>query len=345
MGADVFISYARGSSLPHARALRDRLQSEGIDVFHDERSIDYGSSFPRDLAQALEDARLVVVLLDGTYFGRPWCAYEFDVLTSAYRTEGQEASLDHVIVALPAAGDCAPLLAQLPPPLASRSWPTVDAVAPIAALVRERLGTALGRLGDTLATVSDDAVERLRGGGDIALAWPRAGRPQGASSVRAALSPRSDAALARAALRRPRARAVAGRACTRHPARTRIEPVVCAAGRRRQRQVADRGRVRRAVRRHSSSPAESSGPVAREMTPAWWRSGAPSGLGSLRGWPIRQRLLVMTTPRRDRCSATRCANGCCNTPRRTRCSGSWTVSRKLRAGSPCTRARGALPST
>ena len=46
MGADVFLWYARGGSLTQARALRDRLQGEGINVFHDERNIDYGSSFP-----------------------------------------------------------------------------------------------------------------------------------------------------------------------------------------------------------------------------------------------------------------------------------------------------------
>ena len=83
MGADVFISYARSASLTEARALRERLQSEGIGVFHDERNIEFGSSFPAALARALEDARVVAILLDATYFGRPWCAYEFDVLAAA----------------------------------------------------------------------------------------------------------------------------------------------------------------------------------------------------------------------------------------------------------------------
>jgi tetratricopeptide (TPR) repeat protein len=182
MGADVFISYARGGSLSQARGLRDRLHAAGIQTFHDERDIEHGSSFPADLARALEDARVVVVLLDATYFDRPWCVFEFEVLTAAYRSAGLETALDHVIVALPSGGDTAFVLAQLPPPIARRSWPTVDALEPIADLVCERLATATDRFGDTLATVNDDTVARLRAGGDIPLAWPKTVRAEAEAS-------------------------------------------------------------------------------------------------------------------------------------------------------------------
>lgn len=178
MAADVFISYARSPSLSQARALRDCLVTDGVSVFHDERSIEYGSAFPHDLARGLEEARVVVLLLDPGYFARPWCTHEFNVSTAAYRSDARDASLDHLIVALPSDGDPASVLAQLPPPLAARSWPTVDDSTALTALVRERLATPLGRLSQTLATVNDDAVERLRTGGDIALPWPAVRRDE-----------------------------------------------------------------------------------------------------------------------------------------------------------------------
>lgn len=186
MAPDVFISYAHATAQEPARLLRDNLSAAGIGVFLDEREIPYGSPFPRDIADGLLNSRLAVVFADESYFRRPWCIYEFQVITAPYRSaDGPEDSgLDHVAIVLPAFGDISSIVAHLPPPLARVSWPAAASSEAIAAMVRSRLATLLPEtLGERIESVNDDAVKRLRAGGDIPWAWASAPNPEQPSSV------------------------------------------------------------------------------------------------------------------------------------------------------------------
>jgi tetratricopeptide (TPR) repeat protein len=211
MSVDVFISYAHATAQAAARQLRDELFKSGLKVFLDERQIPYGSAFPRDIATALLESRLAVVFADETYFLRPFCVYEFQVIVAPYRAAGDadDSLLDHVAVVLPSSGDVASVVAHLPPPLARVSWPSADHTSEIAGMIRNRLQKTTLTLDSRLAEVNDDALARLRAGGDIPLAWapapdvvdgnarqPNSGRP---SFVDLAVETRGETFIGRAA--------------------------------------------------------------------------------------------------------------------------------------------------
>ena len=176
MPIDVFISYAHATMQAATRQLRDELSKDGLKVFLDEREIPYGSPFPRDIADGLLGSRLAIVFADDTYFRRPWCVYEFQVITAPYRAAGEvdDKQLEHVAVALPESGDIATVVAHLPPPLARVSWPTANQIVEVADMIRDRLQGLTSTLASRLSGVNDDAVERLRAGGDIPWAWAKA---------------------------------------------------------------------------------------------------------------------------------------------------------------------------
>src|SRR5688572_15839634 len=126
VGFDVFVSYARATARPAARALRDALVAQGHRVFLDEREIPPGSTFPEELADGLLGARVIVVLADETYFARPWCVYEYQVALAPFRAGTDQAAtpadaLDHLVVALPVAGGADVVTPYLPPPVARRA--------------------------------------------------------------------------------------------------------------------------------------------------------------------------------------------------------------------------------
>jgi hypothetical protein len=167
----VFISYARTSAGVPARALRDALASKGIDAFLDERVIPPGSQFPDELATALLDSHLVVVLADTGYFQRPWCVYEFQVAITPARTAGNRAhDLDFVIVGLEAGGGGAAVANQLPPELARRSWPDLSDTHALVTLATERLAGATLTLRERFSGLDDVAVQHLRQGGSVPAA-------------------------------------------------------------------------------------------------------------------------------------------------------------------------------
>ncbi len=176
MPKDVFISYAHTTAQKAARRLRDELAKNDLDVFLDAREIPYGNPFPRDIADGLLDSRLIIVFADEAYFQRPWCVYEYQVITAPYRAAGEakDAQLEHVAVVLPEAGDLPAVVAHLPPPLAQISWPTVGMLDEIVEMIRNRLKGLTSTLNSRLPGIKDGAVERLRAGGDIPLAWAKA---------------------------------------------------------------------------------------------------------------------------------------------------------------------------
>ncbi len=175
MPIDVFISYAHATTQAATRQLRDELAKGGLQVFLDEREIPYGNPFPRDIADGLLDSRLIIVFADETYFRRPWCVYEFQVITAPYRAarEVEDKQLEHVAVVLPASGDIGAVVAHLPPPLARVSWPAVGQLKEMAEMIRHRLRGLNSPLASRLSGVNDDAVQRLRAGGDIPWAWAK----------------------------------------------------------------------------------------------------------------------------------------------------------------------------
>lgn len=173
MTTDVFISYSRAGSLDEARALRDSFEAQQIQVFLDERSIAPGDPFPEDIASALLNARIVVVLADEYYFTRPWCVYEFQVAVAPYRVN--KASLAHIVVALAQNEHTNDILSHLPPPLAQKSWPAISQTETLAALVHEKLQAQSDPLYVLLEGVDDEVVANLRKGGAIPLPGERTG--------------------------------------------------------------------------------------------------------------------------------------------------------------------------
>lgn len=177
MVAEVFLSYARREHQAQARALRDALVAAGVTVFLDEQDIADGAVFPAAIGAALMDARVAVVFAGVAYFLRPWCVHEFRLLTSGWRLDpplpdrAPDLS-DAVVVALPSTGDVEAVVAQLPPTLASVSWPAADRADALAALVCRRLQDGGGRrIGERLAALADDTLARLRAGADQPLPW------------------------------------------------------------------------------------------------------------------------------------------------------------------------------
>jgi hypothetical protein len=174
MSHDVFISYAHASALQEARALREALEAAGVHVFLDERSILPGSEFPSDIADALLQSRLILVLADENYFQRPWCIYEFQVVIAPYRTAATPtiSELDHIIVALPHGRSAEEVVPHLPPALAQRSWPRGDQTLELVELIKERLSSITIPIEKRLEGINDEAVLTLRKGGAVPLAAP-----------------------------------------------------------------------------------------------------------------------------------------------------------------------------
>lgn len=166
-GSDLFISYARSAGLETARALRDALAARGISAFLDEHSIESGEPFPAEIADALLGARLILVLADAAYFGRPWCVYEFQAAVAPFRARGD--GLDHVIVALPDSADASALIPYLPPPLARVSWPRWSQTPALIALIEGRLGSLNTDLAARFEGLDDAVIRNMRQGGTVPL--------------------------------------------------------------------------------------------------------------------------------------------------------------------------------
>lgn len=164
--ADVFLSYARGARGAAAEALQDALAAAGVSVFRDEHSIPVGAPFPGHLADAVCDARVVVVFADPAYFQRFWCVAEFMLAVAPYRVAPTDrASTEHLVFALGEGVE--DVLVHLPPPAAQVSWPGAGDTDTLAAMVRERLANVEVAVGERLRGVHDEAVERLRKGGAV----------------------------------------------------------------------------------------------------------------------------------------------------------------------------------
>ena len=119
MDAPVFISYARKTSLTEARALKASLKRR---AFLDESEIETRERFTEVIAKAIMGARIAVVFADDTYFDRPYCRWEWNLIQSAPGT-------DHIFVTVPHDAEYA--LDALPPDLRDRNWSTADLPAAV----------------------------------------------------------------------------------------------------------------------------------------------------------------------------------------------------------------------
>jgi tetratricopeptide (TPR) repeat protein len=169
----VFLSYARRSSLYHARALESALVTAGIRTFRDETEIADGDAFPERIIDALLASRVVVVFADPVYFEREYCRWELEAALAPLRRDGaedQSASLRHIVVARPAERRISDELDRLPPAIRARQWPQASETDRLVSLVCDLLATSGQTLAERLgATAATELRVRLLEGSRVAL--------------------------------------------------------------------------------------------------------------------------------------------------------------------------------
>jgi tetratricopeptide (TPR) repeat protein len=168
MPHDVFISYARDASRPHAEALHKAL---GADVaFFDTEEIGVGDPFPERLVDALYDARVIVIFAEPTYFTRRYCLQEFQIACGPFfqvlerqgaTQKEKDEAIRGIIVALPPAG-VDPMMERFPSGIGGRNWPKVDDIDALASLVRDEVAAKPPTLRERYAALGADEVERAR---------------------------------------------------------------------------------------------------------------------------------------------------------------------------------------
>lgn len=139
----VFISYARATAADHAAALAGAL---GGRAFLDKDHLPDGEPFPAKLADAVLDARVVVIFADATYFRSRFCRAERLLALSPRPTPGRDPA--HLIIALgPDVGQ--DVLSNLVHNLRERSWPQFHETKRIVALVEKGLAAAKHSIRET----------------------------------------------------------------------------------------------------------------------------------------------------------------------------------------------------
>lgn len=107
MSRPVFISYARSTSRQHGEALYREL---GTLSFFDTSDIETGEQSSQELADALLDAKVVIIFAAERYFQRWYCGKvlktalkSFEILStqSGQSQEKQNGSLEGIVLALP----------------------------------------------------------------------------------------------------------------------------------------------------------------------------------------------------------------------------------------------------
>lgn len=161
MSHPVFISYARDASRAHASALHQALG--GCTAFLDTEAIQPGERFPQALVDALFDARVVVIFAEPRYFTRWYCLLEFRIARTPFlrvaerpgaTAREKEDALRGLVVAMPPRG-ADPMLERFPPLVQGRSWPAVDDIDALAALVEAELAANPSTLRERFASVAD----------------------------------------------------------------------------------------------------------------------------------------------------------------------------------------------
>ena len=130
MSRAVFLSYARKSSAAEAQALHAAL---GADLaFLDTEDLEARDEFPRELAIAVLDARVVVIFADSPYFESWYCRAEMRLALAPFYCG---LPLRHILVARAPGTDSS----QLPPVLSTEQLLAHTATDQLADLVRKTL--------------------------------------------------------------------------------------------------------------------------------------------------------------------------------------------------------------
>ncbi|MEO7993814.1 MAG: tetratricopeptide repeat protein [bacterium] len=176
----VFISYSTATGGGIASAIQASLGSDL--VFRDDSSLQHGRPFPKQLFDALIDARVVICLLDEAFLGSLFCRAELEVALAPLQESGDVAdSLGRLVFATPRGSKHAALQA-LPLALRAIQWPEWGDTETITALVRERLeGPAHFTLRERLPR---QRLEDFRGWlNEEAMMAPRRTVPEGRLAV------------------------------------------------------------------------------------------------------------------------------------------------------------------
>ena len=112
MSRAVFLSYARKSSDAHALALHAALGSDH--TFLDTSDIEAGNKFPEEIANAVLEARVVVIFAEPAYFESWYCRAEMRLALAPFYCG---LPINHIVVALAPGTDTS----QLPPAIASQN--------------------------------------------------------------------------------------------------------------------------------------------------------------------------------------------------------------------------------
>lgn len=78
----LFLSYGHGEASDFSRWLRDRLVTDGFEVWFDEQSIDVATNWQSEIGKALVECDALVAVLDEKYIGSEFCTNELAMAAS-----------------------------------------------------------------------------------------------------------------------------------------------------------------------------------------------------------------------------------------------------------------------
>jgi tetratricopeptide (TPR) repeat protein len=166
----VFISYARRSSKEFAYALNSALIQTHQAAFLDTEDIAHGEQFPQKISDALLSAKVFVVFLDSIYFTRWLCLRElrtalapFDakLQSSYYSREQLDATLRHIVIALPEGAENISVLENLPATLRVTDWPKASETDKLVDLICSRLTDLTTSIGEQLESAEGRTLREM----------------------------------------------------------------------------------------------------------------------------------------------------------------------------------------
>ncbi len=85
---DVFISHATKDKINYVNKLVEAIKREGLKVFYDQESIEWGDNILEKVNEGLEESTLAVVVISKHFFGRSWTEYELKSLLDRQNSQG-----------------------------------------------------------------------------------------------------------------------------------------------------------------------------------------------------------------------------------------------------------------
>lgn len=87
---DVFISHASKDKLSYVDKLAQAIKNEGLEMFYDADSIEWGDNISEKIETALSNCLLAVVVISKHYFGRQWTEHEIRTLLKRQSEEHEK---------------------------------------------------------------------------------------------------------------------------------------------------------------------------------------------------------------------------------------------------------------